>query len=182
MAKCKLDVDEPKLLIIGNAGDADFNDGLVSLRDKVARDHTLSHWFSHPMPGFPAYKDKVWKWDFKPSGDRSSTRPGWRLLAYVPNPTGPEPILARPFACWDKSEAPKGNQAKFVVDVLKRFLAETVRIEAVENIFRDQVDGQGRIIAVCQLCWDRVESADVEELEILKDTHKADCPGHPPSD
>jgi hypothetical protein len=182
LAKCKLDIDEPKLHIIGNAEDADFQNGLKSLRDKLANDHTLSNWFPHPMPGFPAYKDKVWKWDFKPTGERSSTRPGWRLLAYVPNPKGAEPILARPFLCWDKSKAPKGNQEKFLAEALKKFLSATVKIAPEEETFRHQVDGQGKTIALCQLCWDRVESADVEELELLKATHKQDCAGHPPSD
>jgi hypothetical protein len=180
LAKCNLDIDEPKLTIFGNASESDLRDGLIALRDKVAKDHNISMWFSHPMPGFPEYVNKVWEWDFKPTGDRSFTRPGWRLMAYVPDPSGPEPILARPFVCWDKSQAPKGNQQKFIAKALKKFLSETVKIEAEEDIFRYTMDGKGNNIALCQLCWDRVESGDLEELEILKAVHKQDCPGHPP--
>src|SRR6266852_5807266 len=29
----------------------------VALRDKVAKDHRLSMWFNHPMPGFPDYEN-----------------------------------------------------------------------------------------------------------------------------
>jgi hypothetical protein len=137
-------------------------------------------WFPHPMTGFPQYKDMVWEWDFKPTGERSSTRPGWRLLAYVPHPNGPEPILARPFVCWDKSQAPKKNQQAFIVKALKKFLFETVQIVAEEEVFRHTVNGQGLNIAICQLCWDHVEAANLDELDILKATHKQECPGHPP--
>src|SRR5208283_1119731 len=132
------------------------------------------------MMGFPEYHNKVWEWDFKPTGDRSHTRPGWRLLAFVPQPNGPEPILARPFVCWDKGQAPKKNQQKFIADVLKKFLSERVQIRAEEETFIDRVDGQGRNISVCQVCWDRVESFTFEELEILKAAHKQECAGHPP--
>ena len=69
----------------------------------------------------------------------------------------------------------------FIAQALKKFLAETIRIEAEEEVFRRIVDGQGKNIAVCQLCWDRVESFDLAELEILEDTHKQDCPGKPPN-
>jgi hypothetical protein len=179
LSKCKLDIDEPKLVVRGSASENSLREGLIVLRDKVARDHDMSMWFPHPMVGFPDYYNKVWEWDFKPTGDRSSTRPGWRLLAYVPHPDGPEPILARPFVCWDKSEAPKKNQQVFIAKALKKFLAETVVIDAKEDTFTYHVDGNGVHIAVCQLCWDNEQSADLEELEVLKDTHRQNCPGHP---
>ena len=113
-------------------------------------------------------------------GERSYTRPGWRLFAFVPNPDGPEPTLARPFVCWDKSQAPRKNQEAFIAKALKKFLSQHIVVEQEEEIFHHTVDGQGKNIALCQRCWDRVESFDLEELEILKDTHKQDCPGHPP--
>ena len=179
MAKCKLDSDEPKLHIVGSIPEADVREGLRKLRDKVAQNHNSSMWFPYPMKGFPDYANKVWEWDFKPTGDRSSTRPGWRVFAYIPNPAGPEPILARPFLGWDKSKAPKGNEAPFIANALKKFLSERIKIEVEEEIFRHTVQGE-RNIATCQLCWESFESADVEELEILKVTHKQDCPRHPP--
>jgi hypothetical protein len=180
LSKCTLDIDEPKLVINGNVTEGDLRKGLVALRDKVAQNHKASMWFRHPMPGYPEYKDKVWEWDFKPASDRSFTRPGWRLLAYVPNPNGPEPILARPFICWDKTQAPQGNQETFISNALKKFLSENIKVEVEEDIFRYSVDGQGKNIALCQRCWDRVESADLDELELLKDAHKQECAGHPP--
>ena len=180
MAKCKLDIDEPNISINGNASQSDLREGLETLRDKVAKDHNISMWFSHPLPRFPEYSNKVWEWDFKPTGDRSYTRPGWRLLAYVPNPEGPEPILARPFVCWDKSKAPTGNQAKFIAKALKKFLSERVQITVEEDVFTRTVDRQGKHISTCQLCWEHVESLDGDELEILEVTHKDECRRHPP--
>ena len=180
MSKCTLDIDEPDLVIIGKASESNLREGLAALRDKVAGNHKLSMWFPHPMPGYPEYTNKVWEWDFKPTGERSSTRPGWRLLAYIPNPNGPEPILARPFVCWDKSEAPKKNQEKFVASALKKFLSAKIKVEAEEDPFRYTVDGEGKNIAVCQICWERVEAADLEELELLKEAHKQECVGHSP--
>jgi hypothetical protein len=167
-------------MVIGNASENNLQEGLVVLRDKVAKDHNISMWFSHPMTGFPEYYNKVWEWDFKPTGERSSTRPGWRLLAYVAEPDGPEPIIAIPFICWDKSEAPKKNQQKFIAKALKKFLSKTVEIVVEEDVFVHRVVGEGMNIAVCQLCWDRVESMDMDELDILKAAHKESCPGHPP--
>jgi hypothetical protein len=82
--------------------------------------------------------------------------------------------------CWDKAQAPKGNQATFIAKALKKFLSETVEVAAEEETFHHTVDGQGKNIALCQLCWDRVESADLEELDVLKATHKQNCLGHPP--
>ena len=180
MAKCNLDIDEPKLVVHGNVSNVALRGGLTKLRDKVAQDHTASMWFAHPMKGFQQFAKKVWEWDFKPAGDRSSTRPGWRVLAYVPNPHGPEPILARPFVCWDKAQAPKKNAVPFIAEALKKFLSETVRIEPEEEVFRRVVDAEGKNIAVCQICWDRVESFDLTELEIMEDAHKQDCRGKPP--
>ncbi len=179
MAKCKLDSDEPKLSIVGNIPEANVREGLSKLRNKVAHNHNISMWFRYSLKGFPDYANKVWEWDFKPTGDRSATRPGWSVFAYVPTPRGPEPILARPFLCWDKSQAPRGNEVPTIVAALKKFLSEHVRIEVEEETFRHTVDGP-RNIATCQLCWESFESADLEQLEILKATHKLDCPGHPP--
>ena len=145
MSKCKLDLDNPKFRIIGSANDADRDAGLRELRDKVAKDHKLCHFIIHPMPGFPDYHNKIWKWDFAPAGQTSSTRAGWRLLAYVPVPSGDEPIEAIAFVCWDKEHEPSGNPAKFIAKKLKEFLAETIAVQAVESKFRRQTHPDGRI-------------------------------------
>lgn len=166
-------------MVLGNAPENNLREGLIALRDKIAENHKMSMWFNHPMTGFPEYVNKVWEWDFKPTGERSYTRPGWRLMAYVPNPNGPEPILARPFICWDKSEAPKKNQQVFIAKALKKFLSKTVEIKAEEDIFNYVVNTEGVNIAVCQLCWDHLESPDLDALDVLTATHKQGCPGHP---
>jgi hypothetical protein len=181
LSKCNLDTHEPNLTVMGTVSEANLQGGLTQLKEKIAKEHKISGWFPHPMPGFPEYQGKVWEWDFKPTGERSSTRGGWRLLAFVPEPKGPEPILARPFICWDKGEAPKGNQEFFISKALKKFLSQHIVITSEEEVFRHTVDGQGKNIALCQLCWERLESSDLQELEILKDTHRPECVGHPPA-
>jgi hypothetical protein len=180
LSKCNLDIDEPRLTVIGGVSSDSLRGGLEQLRDRLARDHHMCGFFSHPMPGFPDYYNKVWEWDFRPTGERSFTRGGWRLLAYVPDPRGPEPILARPFICWDKGDAPSGNQEHFISGALKKFLSQHIRVEAEEETFQVRVDRDGTHYGTCQLCWDHVASADRDELDTLMSAHKSDCPGHPP--
>jgi hypothetical protein len=177
--KCKLDADEPKLSIMGSFPKASIREGLRKLRDKVANDHTLSTWYKYQFRGYGNYANQVWEWDFKPPGDRSSTRPGWRVFAFVPHPEGPEPILARPFLCWDKSKAPKGNEIPVIIEALKKFLSEHVTIELEEEVFKKVVDGDCHV-ACCQLCFETLKAANAEDLEVLMDTHKPDCPRKPP--
>ncbi len=180
MSRCNLNIDEPKLAVVSAVSAPNLRGGLEQLRDKVAKNHRMSGWFPHQMPGFPDYQNKVWEWDFRPTGERSSTRGGWRLLAYVPDARGPEPILARPFICWDKGDAPSGNQESFIANALKKFLSENVRVEAEEETFQVKVDGNATHHGMCLLCWEHIASDDREELDILIAVHKADCPGHPP--
>jgi hypothetical protein len=171
LAKCTLDTTDPKFRILGNAGDADIQAGLDELRSNLAKDHKLCHFFSQPMKKFPAYQNKIWKWDFAPTGDRSSTRKGWRLFAYVSNPHGPEPILARAFVCYDKNQEPKGNPTKFLADVLKKFLAEAIKIEKTEIRFRRQIHPDGRVISICYECCELIFSSDDNEADFAEDTH-----------
>ena len=86
LAKCKLVLEHPKFQKIGNTAEADFQSGLEELRQKVARDHRLSNFFVFQMRTFTQYQKKIWEWDFAPAGDRTRTRKGWRLFAYVADP------------------------------------------------------------------------------------------------
>ena len=181
MARCNLHLDHPKCQTIGNASQSDLEQGLDKLRDKVAQDHKITGFFVQPMPKYPAYQNKIWQWDFAPEGDSSGTRKGWRVYAYIPNYREPEPITATAFLVFDKQFAPKGDYVKYLAGVLKKFLAETVVIEAEEDQFRDQVDQEGMIISHCHNCWDMVvRSSDREEVEVAKGVHKQECVGHPP--
>jgi len=176
LARCKLDISNQKFrALIGN--DADLESGLNELRDKVAQDHRLSGWFNQTMSGkqYVQYQNKIWKWDFAPAGDTSSTRKGWRLFAYVENPNGPEPILATPFFFHPKP-GPKGKPAEYVAEALKRFLSLVV-VRAEEEKFRRQTHTDGRIISLCYVCCDVLFSSDAAEADIAEDTH--DCPGAP---
>lgn len=172
MAKCNLDTSDPRFVVNGDASDADFEQGLQELREKLSRDHKLSGFYPHPMPGFPDYRGKVWKWDFAPSGERSSTRKGWRLLAYVENPNGPEPILARAFLCYDKDRQPKGDPAKFIAENLKKFFEKIKKIEAVEDRFRRQDLPDGTIVSMCYACYETIHSPTHDEADINEDAHQ----------
>jgi hypothetical protein len=112
---------------------------------------------------------------------RSGSRPcphlrttGWRLLAYVPNPNGPEPILARAFVCYDKSEESKGDPAKALAKALKKFLSDTRPVELTEDRFRRQVHPDGRTISACFACYEIIFSANDEEADIAEGVHE--CP------
>lgn len=169
MARCNLDFSN--IQIHGNASDADLKAGLEELRIKVVKDHGLSHFFRQPMSRFPQYQNKVWKWDFAPSGDRSKTRKGWRLFAYVEEPDGPEPILARAFLCYDKSQEIKGNPAKELAEVLKEFLKGTIYVKATPDRFRRQTVTQG-IMSLCLECYENVISIDEDLADIAESAHE----------
>lgn len=177
MARCSLDLTHPKFRIIGAAAEADVQAGLNELRTKLARDHRLSHFVPHPMKKYLAYQNRIWKWDFAPHGDASSTRKGWRLYAYVPDPKAPEPIPAVAFLCYDKSETPTGDHVKYLAGVLKEFLGQTIREEVRDERFRRQTDVDGKIISVCLTCFEAIFSEDYDEAEIAESTHE--CLGSP---
>jgi hypothetical protein len=127
------------------------------------------------MKGFPAYQNKIWKWDFAPTGDRSATRKGWRLFAYVPDPDAPEPIPAKAFFIYDKSEVLENkNYPKFLAARLREFLSVTIPKEISEDRFRHQTDQEGRIISLCCDCFETIAiSTNQLEIDSLEANH--DC-------
>jgi hypothetical protein len=170
LARCDLDLRHPKFR---RAASPALEVGLNTLRNTVAKDHKLSRWVNHPMPGYPLYQNKIWKWDFAPEGDRSSTRKGWRLYAYVPDPKATEPIPATAFLCYDKAAAPSGDHTLFVAKAIKKFLTETIEVKTVDSPFRRQVNGNGEIISLCENCCELVLiSADVADVDLAEGTHQ----------
>jgi len=172
LAKCKLGTDHPKFLIRGDASDADLQSGLKELQDKLAKDHKLANFFPQPMKGFPQYQNKIWKWDFAPSGQSSAHRKGWRLFAYVPDPQAAEPIPAEAFVCYDKDQEPKGNPAKFLADVLKDFLTSAIAIQATPDRFRRQTLANGKIVSLCYECCETIFSENNEEADGVEASHE----------
>ncbi len=126
------------------------------------------------MPGYPQYEKKVWKWDFEPAGNKSYTRKGWRLYAYVPDPDAPEPILALAFLAYDKSDQPKGNPAKHLADALKGFLYATVDIKATPDKFRRMGGPNDQVVSLCYECFETIISENDSEADIAESTHE--CP------
>ena len=53
MSKCRLDIDEPRLMVLGNAPENNLREGLIALRDKIAENHKMSMWFNHPIDLVP---------------------------------------------------------------------------------------------------------------------------------
>jgi hypothetical protein len=107
------------------------------------------------MGGYPAYQNKVWKWDFAPGSVHTSTRPVWRLFAYVQDSTS-EPILAIPFLVHPRSQMPGGNPADYVAEALKKFLTENIEIKAEEDRFKHQTMADGSVRSMCYTCWETV--------------------------
>jgi hypothetical protein len=175
LSKCKLDVSHPKFHSISGSGPA-FDAGIKELQGKVARDHRLSNFVSQPMPGYPQYEKKVWKWDFEPAGNKSYTRKGWRLYAYVPDPNAQEPILAQAFLAYDKADQPTGNPATYVADALKEFLSSTKAIEARPDKFRRMLGPNGQTVSMCNDCFETILSPDQAEADIAESGHEQNCP------
>jgi hypothetical protein len=68
---------------------------------------------------------------------------------------------------------PKGDHTKFVAKAIKKFLAETIEVQIVDNPFRRQVNGKGEIISLCEQCCELVLiSADEGEVEIAESAHQ----------
>lgn len=150
--------------------------GLQVLRNNLAKDHRLCNWVNIPMPGYPKYKNRIWKWDCRPDiMDRSATRKGWRLFAYVPDSKAPEPIPAKAFFILDKTEDRGGNYTKMIVESLRDFLAEESSLSmaagAAEDRFRRQTQPDGNIRSLCLTCWESVavttDSAERDAAEAI---------------
>jgi hypothetical protein len=173
LSKCKLDLSHPKFRVAGNASEKDLQSGLDTLSKLIAQNHLLSGFTPMRMKRYPEHQNRVWRWDFRPAGETSSTRGGWRLYAYRFDLDEAEPVTATAFLCYDKDEAPTGDYVKFLVRELKRFLAETAHVEAVEDKFRRQPLPDGTTISLCYGCGETAgRSADIADLEIAESTHE----------
>jgi hypothetical protein len=180
LARCDLDLYHPKFR---HPIDEDLLLGLSKLRATVAKDHKLSGWFNHPMPKYPLYQNKIWKWDFAPEGDRSATRKGWRLYAYIHDHKAPEPIPAIAFLCYDKTDTPSGDHTKFLVKAIQKSLTATIEIKVVENPFRRQVNEDGETISLCEKCCELILiSADEADVDLAERTHECAEKDIPPAD
>jgi hypothetical protein len=170
LAKCKLNIDHPNF---ERSESQSLISGLHDLISLVLGDHKLSGWVNHPMPGFPAYQNKIWKWDFRPEGDRASTRKGWRLYAFVPNYQQVEPVEAIAFLCYDKDETPKGDHIKFLAKALAKFLSNATKADVKEPPFKRQTESTGEIISLCWECWAMVfRSFDEQEVISAEANHR----------
>ena len=175
MAKCKLDLTHPNFRIAGNASDKDLQSGFDALKKLIEQDHTLSGFTKMHMKRRPEYQNRVWRWDFRPAGETSATRKGWRLYAYRFDLEEQEPVTATAFLCYDKDEAPTGDYVKFLVKELKRFLAETETVVIQESRFRRQALADGNTMSLCYGCGESVGvSADEGELDLAESTHECE--------
>jgi hypothetical protein len=125
------------------------------------------------MQRHPEHQQRIVKWDFRPEGETSSTRGGWRIYAYRFDLNEPDPFTATAFLCYDKNQAPKKDYVTFLVNELKRFLKQTVVVELLEVRFRHQTLPDGRTLSLCIGCGEKAgESDDPDEIDLLEDTHE----------
>lgn len=173
MPKCKLDLSHPKFRVAGDASDKALQSGLEALSKLIAEDCGLSGGYIQPMKRHPEHRNRIYKWDFRPEGETSHTRKGWRLYAYRFNLEEEEPFTVTAFLCYDKDEAPKGDYVKFLVKELKRFLSETITVEISESRFRRQELPDGTTISLCYGCGESPgTSSDEGELDLAESTHE----------
>lgn len=130
------------------------------------------------MPGYPQYEKKIWKWDFEPSGNKSYTRKGWRIYAYVADPDGPEPVVAQAFLAYDKNDDPGGNPAEFLAKALKSFFSATIAVQAAPDKFRRMAAENGQIASMCNDCGETYISPDQVEADIAEAGHAELCTLH----
>lgn len=179
MARCALDVSHPKFAKLCGTN-PDLLEGLTVLRNNLAKDHKLCGWVNHPMPGFTKYQNKIWKYDCRPeTGDQSSTRKGWRLYAYVPDPKAKEPIPAIAFFLYDKAYGSVGNHSTWIAGILKKFLSEEspIAAEAGSDRFKHQLQPDGLTRSLCLTCFDSVAvTADQDELAGAQAAHECGKP------
>ncbi len=123
------------------------------------------------MPGYSQYEKKVWKWDFEPSGNKSYTRKGWRLYAYVADPDGPEPIIAQAFLAYDKNDDPGGNPAKHLAEALKEFFSSAIDIKATPDRFRRMPGPNNQIVSMCYECCETIFSENEQEADGQEGAH-----------
>jgi len=177
LAKCSLDTSKPKFrrcIADHLTTHPALQSGLDELGRNLLKDHKLCGWVNHPMPGFPKYQNKVWKWDFKPQAvDPSGTRKGWRLFAYVPDPDTLDPVTAIAFFCYPKKQEPGGNPATWIAKALKSFLVEEVDKGDIDaEKFRRFKLPDGQIRSLCCVCFETIFVSEMDaEIEMAERSH-----------
>lgn len=95
------------------------------------------------------------------------------------NHRSPDPVSASAFVCWDKQLEPRNNYIPFLAKILRDFLAKPIfEIKVEESTWIDRIDQDGIMHSLCDCCYYPIHSADLDEVEIMKDAHKQECPGH----
>jgi hypothetical protein len=174
LARCRLVIDDRIFLDLYEPN-PDAKAGLEELRAKVAKDHALSTFFNQPMPGYPDFQNKIWKWDFAPENTSGATRKGWRLFAKVEFPADAvEPVVAVPFLLFDRSEAPTGNPAVYISEALKKYSMHVVVEKGIEEKFRHQFES-GKTRSLCLTCFATVILSDnAEQVQQAESLHTCD--------
>ncbi len=178
MPKCSLNLAHPKfkkLIEKHSQGRPNFQRVLEALGTSVLKDRKLCGWVNHPMPGFPQYQNRVWKWDFEADeGAQSTGRKGWRLFALAHGDgVSDHPMPADAFFCYDKSQEPSGNPVTWIVKELKRFLTDESTVPcSTEERFRRVLQGDGNTRSLCMTCCETVAVTGEEpELSLAETLH-----------
>jgi hypothetical protein len=97
--------------------DPQFMNALEAMKRLIEASHEACHRVVQDgLSKYPECQGKIWKYDWQPEGERSSTRKSWRLVAIVPD------LAARPYAIIAGAVYPKST-----TDQLRRRLSEVTQ-------------------------------------------------------
>lgn len=178
MAQCTLDLSHPSFELASATFKADpaFEGGLKELKRKVEAEHTSCNRVVQPMPGYPDCQNKIWKYDWAPTGDRSAGRKSWRMVVVVPEPN------IQPYRLIAISVYAKNQTSQLSLKALAKIFAtatspypDATKPAETEKFRRvNQPDGQTR--SLCLNCGETVAVA-LEELNIEDGEKQHSCDG-----
>ena len=179
MAKCTLDLSHPNFqkCLGSNQNSPAFMDGLRTMKSKVEAEHTSCHWVVQPMPGYPHCSGKIWKYDWSPTGQRSSTRKSWRLIVIVPDPhSHPLRLIAAGF--YDKASTAQLSNKELALTFAKIVNPDTDPPASDSPAFHRVEKSDGSTVSICRVCGETAADSKVaRELDAGEESHKRACTG-----
>jgi hypothetical protein len=178
LAKSTLDLDHPyfQKAIRKLQSDPQFTEGLVEAQRLIEANHEACHRVVQPMgKKYPECHDRIWKYDWAPSGSRSATRKSWRMVVIVPDPFSPPYYLigATVYAKSSVSELALNQLAAIFAAVTGPTVPQD---QQEEPKFKRVPNGDGMIRSLCIACGESLSvSAFSDELEQGEEQHQ--CAG-----
>ena len=181
MAKSTLYLGHPyfQKAISSNLSDPQFMEGLTEAQRLIEANHDACHRVVQPMgKKYPQCHGKIWKYDWAPSGSRSSTRKSWRMVVIVPDP------LSQPYYIIAATVYAKSTVSELTLKQLATIFAAVTSSprpqsqQETESGFRRVSNGDGKTRSLCITCGESVSvSAVHQELQEGEEQHQ--CSGSP---